>query len=58
MNKNQKICCTVESCKYNNNAGGCVLDEITVTPIEDCNTKQPDESICSSYEYESTQKDF
>lgn len=52
MYKNQKICCTVESCKYNNNAGLCTLNEITVTPIEDCNTKQPDESMCSSYEYE------
>lgn len=53
MDKNQKICCTVESCKYNNNNDGlCTLNEITVTPIENCNTKQPDESMCSSYKYD------
>lgn len=51
MDKNQKIFCTVESCKYNNNDGLCSLNEITVTPIEDCNTEQPDESMCSSYKY-------
>lgn len=51
MDKNQKIFCTVESCKYNNNDGLCSLNEITVTPIEDCNTEQPDESMCSSYEF-------
>lgn len=51
MESNQKICCTVESCKYNNYNGYCTLKEITVTPIENCNTKQPDESMCSSYEY-------
>ncbi len=52
MDGNQKISCTVESCKYNNNDGRCVLNEIIVTPIENCNTKEPDESMCSSYEYE------
>lgn len=52
MDGNQKICCTVESCKYNNNDGRCVLHEIIVTPIENCTTKEPDESMCSSYEYE------
>lgn len=52
MEKNQKICCTVESCKYNNISEGlCTLKEITVTPKENCNTKKPDESKCSSYEY-------
>ncbi|MCI8640571.1 MAG: DUF1540 domain-containing protein [Clostridia bacterium] len=52
MDKSQKICCTVESCKYNNNDGLCSLNEITVTPIKDCNTKHADESMCSSYKYE------
>ena len=52
MDANQKISCTVESCKYNNNDGRCVLKEIVVTPIQDCNTKQSDESMCSSYEYQ------
>lgn len=47
----QKINCTVESCKFNNyNAQECLLKQITVTPIQNCNTKKPDESMCSSYE--------
>lgn len=27
-----------------------MLEQIVVTPIEDCNTQEPDESMCSSYE--------
>lgn len=51
MDKNQKINCTVESCKYNDQENNnCILKQITVTPIENCDTKQPDESMCSSYE--------
>ncbi len=47
----QKINCTVGSCKYNNcNAQECVLKQITVTPIQNCNTMKPDESMCSNYE--------
>ena len=50
MEKNQKINCTVTSCKYNNNGKQeCNLEEIVVTPIIGCETKQPDESMCSSY---------
>lgn len=53
MDKNQKINCTVTSCKYNKNQEQeCSLEQIIVTPIQDCNTKQPDESMCSSYHYE------
>ena len=53
MEKNQKINCTVESCKYNNSKiQECELGEIVVTPIIGCDTKQPDESMCSSYKYE------
>lgn len=53
MEDKQKICCTVESCKYNDIADGrCTLKEIIVTPTTDCDTKQSDESQCSSYEYE------
>ena len=53
MEGNQKISCTVVSCKYNDKSEGlCTLNEIIVTPTEGCNTKQPDESKCSSYEYE------
>ena len=46
----QKINCTVESCKYNKNKEQeCTLQQIVVTPIENCDTKQADESMCSSY---------
>ena len=51
MEGKQKISCTVESCKYNNENGLCTLKEIIVTPTENCTTKQADESKCSSYEY-------
>lgn len=51
MDGNQKICCTVGSCKYNDTTNGlCTLKEISVTPTINCNTKKPDESKCSSYE--------
>ena len=50
MEKKQKINCTVKSCKYNENqTQECNLEQIIVTPIENCDTKQPDESMCSSY---------
>ena len=50
MDKGQKIGCTVTSCKYNKtNEQECSLKHIIVTPIENCDTKQPDESMCSSY---------
>lgn len=53
MDKNQKINCTVESCKFNNaEKEECVLKQIVVTPIENCNTKTADESMCSSYEWD------
>ena len=39
MNENQKINCTVESCKYNiNRQKLCSLEQIVVTPITNCNT--------------------
>ena len=48
----QKIKCTVESCKYNKNKEQrCSLKEIIVTPTyEDYNPETCDESMCSSYE--------
>ena len=53
MEKNQKINCTVTSCKYNDEERQeCELQQIIVTPIIGCNTKQSDESICSSYRHE------
>lgn len=52
MESNQKINCTVTSCKYNNvEEKGCTLKQIIVTPVENCSTKNPDESMCSSYKY-------
>lgn len=50
---NQKISCTVGSCKYNDELDGCcTLNEIIVTPTKNCNTKKTNESKCSSYQYE------
>lgn len=51
MEKNQRINCTVRSCKYNNGQRQeCELEQIIVTPVQDCKTGNPDESMCSSYE--------
>lgn len=53
MDKNQKINCTVSSCIYNDNGDDkCLLEEISVEPCSDCATKNPDESMCGSYEYD------
>ena len=53
MEANQKINCTVSSCKYNNGEKQkCMLEAIQVAPMEDVDTKNPDESMCASYEYE------
>jgi len=57
MEKNQKINCTVTSCKYNNKQyQECSLGQIIVTPIIGCETKEPDESMCSSYKYDEREK--
>lgn len=50
MEEKQTINCTVATCKYNDiNKQQCQLKQIIVTPVQGCNTKQPDESMCSSY---------
>ena len=50
MDKNQKINCSVESCVYQDyNTKRCTLQAIQVMPTQDCQTRQPDESMCSSY---------
>lgn len=50
MERGQKINCTVTSCKYNEEGRQeCSLKQIAVTPVKNCDTKQPDESMCSSY---------
>lgn len=52
MDKNQKINCTVESCKFNNcQRNECNLEQIIVEPMIGCETKNPDESMCASYEF-------
>lgn len=52
MDKNQKINCTVTSCKHNIPSKElCRLSQITVEPIDDCDTCECDESMCGSYEY-------
>ena len=53
MEGKQKIRCTVESCAYNDdNSKMCMLESIQVTPMQNCETKKPDESMCASYENE------
>ena len=53
MENNQKINCTVSSCKYNNTQKQkCKLESIVVTPVQGINTATPDESMCSSYDNE------
>lgn len=53
MERNQKINCTVSSCRYNNEVQGkCILQAIQVTPTENNKSKNPYESMCSSYIYE------
>lgn len=50
MEKNQKINCTVTSCKHNNHGKQeCELAQIIVIPTQNCDTCGPDESMCSSY---------
>lgn len=52
MSKNQKINCTVASCKYNNGeANLCELEQIIVKPVKDCCSTKPDESKCGSYKH-------
>lgn len=53
MENNQKINCTVYSCRYNDNAKKkCILESIQITPTDNVKTMKSDESMCSSYQYE------
>ena len=53
MEANQKINCTVASCKYNNQQKEkCTLEAIHVAPIKNMNTELADESMCASYKHE------
>lgn len=52
MEANQKINCTVASCKYNNQEKAkCTLEAIHVAPIKDMSTEAADESMCASYKF-------
>ena len=56
MEANQKINCTVSSCKYNNQEKEkCMLEAIQVAPMENVQTETPDESMCASYRYDEQQ---
>lgn len=47
----QTISCDVESCKYNLcSECACSLSEILVKPKQGCCSKNPDESMCASYQ--------
>lgn len=53
MEANQKINCTVSSCRYNNQEKGkCTLEAIHVAPIQNINSQTPDESVCASYKFD------
>ncbi len=53
MEINQKINCTVSSCRYNNQEKAkCTLEAIHVAPIQNINSQTPDESVCASYKFE------
>jgi hypothetical protein len=53
MEANQKINCTVSSCKYNNQQKEkCTLEAIHVTSTNDVNTEKADESMCASYKFD------
>ena len=54
MEDKQKINCTVSNCEYNNHKDhDCSLKEITVSEVEENQTHNPDESMCSSYSCDS-----
>ena len=51
-NYQQKINCTVLTCKYNDTqCQKCNLEQIIVEPMQNYQTKKADESMCGSYEY-------
>lgn len=53
MEDNQKINCTVGTCKYNNTKNNlCNLKSIKVCQMQDIKTMKADESMCSSYKCE------
>lgn len=50
MGNNQKIKCTVCSCQFNSIEDcNCKLDEITVKPYPNEQSRKTDETVCSNY---------
>ena len=57
IEENQKINCTVESCVYEDRENRrCTLPAINVMPATDTTTRETDESMCGSYEYDSKEQ--
>lgn len=53
MENNQKINCTVASCKYNNREKEkCTLEAIYIAPIDNMKIRTADDSMCASYQLE------
>ena len=51
MKYEQKINCSVGSCKFNDmQRQACTLQQIIVEPVVGKNTANTDESMCGSYE--------
>ena len=49
MEDNQKINCTVHSCRFQNkNKGTCSLNDITVKACPNCDVQTPEDSMCRS----------
>lgn len=49
----QEINCRVKSCRYHDKESQmCSLQAILVSPVQGKQTKQTDESMCASYEYQ------
>ncbi len=60
MQKEQRIKCDVESCKYQNDKNGkCILEEIQISSNCGCpsnDISDSEETICASFEYQEKEK--
>ena len=46
---NQKINCTVCSCRYHSNQNTCELQQINIKASKNCSSGKTEESECGSY---------
>ena len=59
MKYEQKINCSVGSCKFNDmQKQTCTLQQIIVEPVTGKNTSNKDESMCGSYENDGNNTNF